>query len=40
MSGIRLLYALALINLVFLLGDVLYNVLGGLLSLVAATSAR
>lgn len=40
MSGIRLLYALALINLVFLLGDVLYNVLAGLLSLVAATSAR
>ena len=28
MIGVRLLYALALINLAVLLGDVLYNVLG------------
>jgi hypothetical protein len=40
MSGVRLLYALALVNLAFLLGDVLYNVLGGLLGMVASTSAR
>jgi hypothetical protein len=40
MSGIRLIYALAIVNLVFLLGDVLYNVLGGLLGLVMATTAR
>jgi hypothetical protein len=33
MTAIRLLHALALINLLFLLSDVLYNVLGGLLSL-------
>lgn len=33
MSGIRLLYALAIINLAFLLGDVLYNVLHGLLGI-------
>jgi hypothetical protein len=32
--AIRLLYALALLNLLFLLSDVLYNVLGGLLPLV------
>jgi hypothetical protein len=31
MTGIRLLYALALLNLVILVGDVLYNVLAGLL---------
>jgi hypothetical protein len=31
MTGIRLLRALALVNLLFLLGDLLYNVLGGLL---------
>jgi hypothetical protein len=31
MSGVRLLRALALVNLLILLGDVLYNVLGGLL---------
>ena len=38
MSGVRLLYALAIVNLALLLGDVLYNVLGGLLGLV--TDAR
>jgi len=32
--AIRLLYALALVNLLFLLSDALYNVLGGLLPLV------
>ena len=40
MTGVRLLYALAIVNLVLLLGDVLYNVLGGLLGLVTVTSAR
>lgn len=40
MSGVRLLYALAIANLVFLLADVLYNVLGGLLHQVIGTSAR
>jgi hypothetical protein len=39
-GGIRLLYALAIVNLVLLLGDVLYTVLGGLLGMVTATSAR
>jgi hypothetical protein len=34
MMAVRLLYALALLNLVLLLSDVLYNVLGGLLPLV------
>jgi hypothetical protein len=34
MSGVRLLYLLALLNLVILVGDVLYNVLGGLLPMV------
>jgi hypothetical protein len=34
MTGIRLLRALALVNLLVLLGDILYNVLGGLLPLV------
>lgn len=34
MTGIRLLRALALVNLLVLLGDLLYNVLGGLLPLV------
>ena len=38
MNGVRLLYALAIVNLALLLADVLYNVLGGLLGLV--TSAR
>jgi hypothetical protein len=33
-SGVRLLYALAIVNLLILLGDALYNVLGGLLALV------
>lgn len=31
MTGVRLLYALALLNLVILVGDMLYNVLAGLL---------
>ena len=31
MTGVRILHALALINLAFLVGDVLFNVLGGLL---------
>ena len=30
MSGVRLICAIALLNLLILLGDVLYNVLGGL----------
>jgi hypothetical protein len=34
MRAIRLLYALALANLLILLSDVLYNILGGLLPLV------
>ena len=34
MRAVRLLYALALTNLLILLSDVLYNVLGGLLLLV------
>jgi hypothetical protein len=34
MTGIRLLRALALVNLLVLLGDILYNVLDGLLPLV------
>ena len=34
MIGVRLLYALAVLNLLFLLSDALYNVLGGLLPLV------
>lgn len=33
MRAVRLLYALALANLLILLSDVLYNVLGGLLPL-------
>ncbi len=33
MMAVRLLYALALLNLLVLLSDALYNVLGGLLSL-------
>lgn len=31
MIGVRILHALALLNLAFLLGDVAFNVLGGLL---------
>lgn len=31
MTGVRLLRALALVNLLILLGDILYNILGGLL---------
>ena len=34
MTGIRLLLGLALANLVFLLGEVLYNVLGGLVPMI------
>jgi hypothetical protein len=34
MTGVRLLYILAMLNLLFLLSDVLYNVLGGLLPMV------
>jgi hypothetical protein len=34
MSGVRLLYILAVLNLLFLLSDALYNVLGGLLPMV------
>ena len=34
MRGIRLLRALALANLLILIGDILYNVLGGLLPIV------
>ncbi len=34
MRAVRLLCALALVNLLILLSDVLYNVLGGLLPLV------
>lgn len=34
MTAIRLLYVLAMVNLFVLLGDVLYNVLSGLVSLV------
>jgi hypothetical protein len=34
MTGVRLLQALALANLLFLASDVLYNVLAGLLSLI------
>ena len=34
MTGVRLLYALALLNLAILVGDVLYNVLAGLISMV------
>jgi len=34
MTGIRLLRALAVANLLVLLGDILYNVFGGLLPMV------
>jgi hypothetical protein len=34
MTGVRLLYVLAVLNLLFLLSDALYNVLGGLLPMV------
>ena len=36
MTGVRLLYALALVNLVLLFADLAYNVLGGLLGIVAS----
>jgi hypothetical protein len=32
-SGVRLLYGIAILNLAILVGDVLYNVLGALLTL-------
>ena len=38
MTGVRLLYVLAITNLVLLFADLAYNVLGGLLGL--ATGAR
>ena len=31
MSGVRLVYALAIVNLIVLAADVVYNVVGGLL---------
>jgi hypothetical protein len=34
MTGVRLLYILAVLNLLILLSDALYNVLGGLLPMV------
>jgi hypothetical protein len=34
MTGVRFLYILAVLNLLFLLSDALYNVLGGLLPMV------
>ena len=36
MTGVRLLYALAIVNLVLLFADLAYNVLGGLLGIVAS----
>jgi hypothetical protein len=36
MSGVRLLYGLAIANLAFLFADVAYNVLTGLLGMVAS----
>jgi hypothetical protein len=33
MTGVRLLYGLALVNLAFLLADLAYNVVGGLLAM-------
>jgi hypothetical protein len=33
MTGVRLLYALAILNLLFLLAEVAHNVLGGLLGM-------
>ncbi len=35
MTGVRLLYVLAIVNLVLLFADLAYNVLGGLLGIVA-----
>lgn len=34
MTGVKILWALALVNLAFLVSDVLFNVLGGLLETV------
>ena len=36
MTGVRLLYALAVVNLVLLFADLAYNVLGGLLGTAAS----
>ena len=36
MTGVRLLYVLAIANLVLLFADLAYNVLGGLLGIVAS----
>ena len=36
MTGVRLLYALAVVNLIVLFADLAYNVLGGLLGIVAS----
>ena len=35
MRGVRLLYALAVVNLILLFADLAYNVLGGLLGMAA-----
>ena len=35
MTGVRLLYVLAIVNLVVLVADLAYNVLGGLFGIVA-----
>ena len=40
MIGVRLLYVLAIVNLLFLLGDVVYNVAGGLIGVVMTTGGR
>ena len=36
MRGVRLLYVLAVVNLVLLFADLVYNVLGGLLGMASA----
>ena len=36
MTGVRLLYVLAVVNLVVLFADLAYNVFGGLLGIVAS----
>ena len=36
MRGVRLLYGLAVVNLILLLADLAYNVLGGLLGMASA----
>ena len=37
MTGVRLLYALAIVNLVVLFADLAYNILGGLLGIAASS---